>query len=320
MDDSQNLLHRKFSDLIFVAVDLETTGVNARADHLVEIAAVKISRQQPRPINLFDTLVTVPPGRLKGSHIHGIESKDLEGAPSAEIALKYLASNAANRVLVAHNARFDLGFLQNSMYRGHLFDAPYICTMELFKLLGHSSARSSLSNACGRLGIDANPNHSALGDAMACGKLFQQLLKECVEQRSLKTLGDLCSLGNSQFTQSLEKPPIPTPNEIMSPKFETKLKPRQPGRSMPKSEFWSYVKLVFDVVKDGEVSDEELSEIEAIQQEQNLTNEEVRAAHATVFAEVIQRFTEDRFLDDREAAFLVKLREALKRAGWAPSS
>ena len=98
---------------IFVAVDLETTGLDAQKDAIIEIGAVRIQGDQV--IDRFSTLVN--PGRkipLRIEQITGITDKDVAAAPTlAEIAPELLAFvDASVTGVIAHNASFDLGFLE----------------------------------------------------------------------------------------------------------------------------------------------------------------------------------------------------------------
>jgi len=103
----------------FVIFDLETTGFSAKKDAIVEIAAIRVEKNGEE--ERFSTLVN--PERkisLQASRVHGIYQSDVQNAPLFESAGKEFLDFAENSVLVAHNAKFDLAFLQESLNRYNL--------------------------------------------------------------------------------------------------------------------------------------------------------------------------------------------------------
>ncbi len=100
----------------FTVFDIETTGCSQRRDRIVEIAAVRIECDGTlsRFASLVDPLMSVP---QQAVNIHGIDDEMLRGAPSfKELAPKFIEFASGSK-LVAHNARFDLSFLQESLLR-----------------------------------------------------------------------------------------------------------------------------------------------------------------------------------------------------------
>ena len=108
-----------FEDGPYTFFDLETTGMSPTRDRIVEIAAIRYGSGGAE--SRFHSLVN--PGRHicgKSSSVHGITDAMLEDAPRfREVGPKFLEF-AENSTLVAHNARFDLGFLQESLLRNSL--------------------------------------------------------------------------------------------------------------------------------------------------------------------------------------------------------
>ncbi len=100
----------------FTIFDLETTGMSPVFDRIVEIAAVRI--ELDGTATAYQTLVNpgrrIPPG---ASAVHRITDAMVAGAPAFDVAARAFLALAEGSTLVAHNARFDLGFLQESLVR-----------------------------------------------------------------------------------------------------------------------------------------------------------------------------------------------------------
>ena len=107
----------------FTVFDVETTGMSPVCDRIVELAAVRIDRDGTE--REFQTLVNpgrrIPPDVIR---IHHITDEMVSGAPNFPAAGRDFTEFARGSTLVAHNARFDLGFLQESLAR---------CGLELWK-------------------------------------------------------------------------------------------------------------------------------------------------------------------------------------------
>jgi len=100
----------------FTVFDVETTGMSPVNDRIVEIAAVRIDKDGSR--TSFQSLIN--PGCMipaAASRVHGITDNQVADAPSFSDAGYKFLELAQDSVLVAHNARFDLGFLQESLAR-----------------------------------------------------------------------------------------------------------------------------------------------------------------------------------------------------------
>ena len=103
----------------FVIFDLETTGFSAKQDAIVEIAAVRVDLNGEE--KRFSTLVN-PERRInvQASRVHGIYQADVQNSPTFESVGRDFLDFAEESVLVAHNAKFDLAFLQESLFRYNL--------------------------------------------------------------------------------------------------------------------------------------------------------------------------------------------------------
>jgi len=154
-------------EIPLAVVDLETTGSQPAWDRITEIGVIEVDGFEVS--SEWSTLVN--PGAAIPAPIQaltGISSEMVARAPSfAELAAG-LYERLAGRVLVAHNARFDYGFLRHEFERAGLkFLARTLCTVRLSRRLYAGHASHSLDSLIARHGIDCRARHRALPDADA---------------------------------------------------------------------------------------------------------------------------------------------------------
>ncbi len=174
----------------YVAVDLETTGVDPASDRIIEIGAVRFGAEGPR--ERFRTFVS--PGRPLPPAIRvltGIEDADLAGAPPPSLAVHEFAAFARGLPLVAHNAPFDLGFLAEAGLQPR---APAFDSYELASVLLPTATRLDLRSLAESLGVTVEESHRALADAEVTGAVFLRLL-ERLARLPAATLRDLVRLA-----------------------------------------------------------------------------------------------------------------------------
>ncbi len=179
----------------FCVVDLETTGVG-RGARIVEIGAVRIERLELVACfeRLVDPGVPLPPVITS---LTGIRQGDLRGAGPVGPALRDLLRLAEGCVLVAHNARFDVGFLQRALgaIDGRRLELPVLDTVALARrLLAGRGLRCDLHSLAGRFSLATRPIHRALPDAQATGELLLVLLG-IAQERGARTVEDALDLG-----------------------------------------------------------------------------------------------------------------------------
>ena len=118
----------------------------------------------------------------------GLSDAELRRAPGVRLALRRFSSFAGGAVLVAHNARFDVGFVNRELERmtGKRLHATVIDTVPLARnLLGRRSARTSLAALSYFFGVSVQPCHRALPDAQATSEVFLRLVELAQERGSL---------------------------------------------------------------------------------------------------------------------------------------
>jgi DNA polymerase III epsilon subunit family exonuclease len=180
----------------FVVVDLETTGLRPGTSRICEIGAVRV-----RGLELeeeFELLVDpgVPIGPVITA-LTGLRDRDLRGAPHPAIAVRRFLEFAGDSVLVAHNARFDLAFLDRETERltGARLAGPVVDTVGLARrLLAGRTPRAGLASLAQFFGTAAQPCHRALPDAQATAEILVQLIG-LAQERGALTVADLVDLA-----------------------------------------------------------------------------------------------------------------------------
>ena len=173
-----------------VALDLETTGLHAEYDAIVEVAAIKF--QGATVLDTFETLVA--PGRslpYRVQRLTGIMPQQLIGAPPFESIAQNLQQFVGDYAIVGHSIPFDVGFLRR---RGLVRTNPLIDTFELATVLFPSLPSYNLGQVAEALGIPIAPGrHRAMVDTILAMQVFLALHQR-LQNVDLALLKDLASL------------------------------------------------------------------------------------------------------------------------------
>ena len=158
----------------YAVIDLETTGFSPAKHHrILEIGVVEVS-ETGEIEREWATLVN--PGRdIGNSHVHGITASDVVSAPRFEDVTHALLESVQGRTIVAHNAPFDLRFLEAELLRARVAPAQLpltgLCTMHWSSVFLEAPSRK-LADCCAASGIELVDAHSALADARATARLL----------------------------------------------------------------------------------------------------------------------------------------------------
>ena len=163
----------------FIGFDIETTGTLSHIDHIVELAGVRFINGQVK--ETYQSLVSIKESIPKEiTAINGITDEMLKGQPTIEVVLGEFADFCGSALLVAHNAIFDFQFIaraiqecQSASPRGLVLD-----TYNLARKTFPGQSNYKLATLCAYLKIKSEQFHRAQADALACGRLFQSIVKK----------------------------------------------------------------------------------------------------------------------------------------------
>ena len=193
-------------DATYVVVDLETTGLRPGRSGICEIGAVRLRGFEV--VGEFETLVDPGlPIAAGASAVTGLRNEHLRGAPRPAEAVRSFLAFAGDAVLVAHNARFDLAFLdrETELLTGSRIGAPVVDTVRLARrLLAGRVAGFGLAQLAWFLDTAEKPCHRALPDARATAELLLALIG-LAQERGARTVADLSALAATRTRRLLDK-------------------------------------------------------------------------------------------------------------------
>ena len=167
----------------YIALDVETTGLDPLKDRIIEIGAVLFENGQV--IKTFNSLVNphviIP---LEVSNINHITNQMLKSAPEEkEVYANFIAflsdATIGKTIICAHNARFDLGFLKETFRRlGYFANIYYVDTLSLARQTLPNLPNHKLNTVASYLDINNEKSHRAYSDALVCGKILWKLINK----------------------------------------------------------------------------------------------------------------------------------------------
>ena len=188
------LIDIKPEETEFTVVDVETTGLSARKNRIIEIGLVKINK-----LKITDTFQSfINPGTQVPSSISyltGITQSDVENAPYFDEILSAIDEFIGDSVLVGHNLRFDHSFLIQEYFRceTEFRKLPTLCTLKLSQKILPDLPKKSLGNVRKHLRIRQKNTHRALSDATTTAKVLIKLIAKAKENFDIETTKELIS-------------------------------------------------------------------------------------------------------------------------------
>ncbi|MGL1835076.1 exonuclease domain-containing protein [Rhodocyclaceae bacterium SMB388] len=189
-EKSHALDDRLLTELTYTVFDTETTGLNpSQGDEIIQIGATRIVNGKMLRQESFEQLVD-PRRKLapESIPIHGIQPEMLVGQPTIDKVLPAFHAFASDTVLIAHNAAFDMRFLQiKEKTTGLVFDQPVLDTLLLSAVLHPNQDSHRLDAVADRLNLNIVGRHTALGDAIVTAEIFIKMIP-LLADKGIRTL------------------------------------------------------------------------------------------------------------------------------------
>ncbi len=181
--------------ITYVVFDIETTGLSATYDKIIEISAIKIKNHQI--IDQFDVFIN-PEQPLSAftKKLTGIQESDVNQAQTIAHVMPKFVEFIEGTVLVAHNASFDTGHIQENLKRLKLFKQPYpsIDTLQIARqVYGDKLKRFNLKAVARYFKVDLKQHHRAEYDTRATSDIFMHMLED-LRRLGVQTFSDLNQL------------------------------------------------------------------------------------------------------------------------------
>ena len=207
-DLSDVAINEKGQDLMgtFIVFDLETTGFSPIKDKIIEIGAVKV--EKGKITDKFSTFVNPQiPIPFKITQLTSITDAMVMDAPPIEEVLPQFLEFIGDGVLVAHNASFDVSFIeQNCRYQDIQPDFTSVDTVAMARVLLPTLSRFKLNIVAKALNISLENHHRAVDDAGATAEIFEKFV-EMLAERDIHTLKELNRFGVKNNADSVRKMP-----------------------------------------------------------------------------------------------------------------
>ncbi|MFD3260963.1 PolC-type DNA polymerase III [Paenibacillus lentus] len=194
-DDVAVVLNPRPDDLkgaTYIVFDIETTGLSVTQNKIIEIAAVKMveGKEVDRYATFVNPHVRIPYNIQQLTNINDDMVRD---APDVEPVLKEFVEFAGDAVLVAHNARFDIGFVNAKLKElgQPPMDNPVLDTLELARMLFPTMKNHRLNTLAAKYKVSLENHHRAIDDTLALGEILNGLLEDAVKTEGYKTLDQL---------------------------------------------------------------------------------------------------------------------------------
>lgn len=303
--------------MAFAVVDFETTGLLPSYHHrVVEIGVTHVD-DDGTVTGRWETLIN-PERDLGPQQIHGIRAADILDAPVFGDIVGEFAELLAGRVFAAHNATFDLRFLQAEFARaGYALtpDTPNVCTMSLGASFG-IGASSSLSHACATHSIEHELAHSAGSDSYAAAGLLAHYRRTSLTWSGWDGYWEQAANAGRAYAYPITcRTGVITKRRAeastVPPSFLERISTEAVREAVDGSAA-QYIALLDRCLLDGLISVSEGHQLAAVATELGLNRAAVDAIHRDYYVELERRAWADGVLTDDEKADLRAVGELLQ--------
>jgi DNA polymerase-3 subunit epsilon len=313
----------------FIVLDVETTGLNPEENRIVEICLVTVENGEVTEI--WSTYFN-PEGPVGKTEIHGITDFDVRNAPLFKDKISEIEKRITGTVIVAHNARFDLAFLRSEFERAGIQSPwlPSICTLQVSNYYQPHLPRRRLADCCDDLGIQIEGAHSASGDSLATAKLFHYYMSSDKEPKPKKEHLDLLknpsgaernhiqrTNSDSHVRQRIAQAKLQSRERLSNTSFleltkllaGCSLAEVLEGENFPFES--AYLEKTIEFLSDGEISSEEMTQLQAVAEIYQLSPQQIELAHKTLVKALAIQALKDESVSVSEREELSNVAEAL---------
>lgn len=304
---------------MYAVVDVETTGLHAKSNKIIEVAVVQTDLWGEWQ-DQWTTLIQ-PDRDVGPTSVHGITATDLLGAPRFQDVVGKLNSMFTGRTLVAHNLMFDYSFLSVEYERLGL-SLPVtqhdgVCTMQAASQFIPQAGRT-LSACCSAAGVRNEAAHTALADARATAQLLRHYLRRrhpapppWAHQADRNRTVNWPQIDSTGVAQRLRGSRVQKSASSRSAVWLDSLTDQLPRiASEPQAD--SYLALVDRVLADRDLTAAEINELGLVANELGYTNLQLRKLHREYLRGLCQVAYADGVIGADEHGDLVKVTELLR--------
>lgn len=183
---------RNLKESTYVVFDIETTGLSVSSNKIIELAAVKL--QDGKEIDRYSSFVD-PHERIPYNiqQLTNITDEMVQGAPEVDEVLRKFVEFCGDAIVVAHNARFDMGFIQHNLKKldWPIMTNPVLDTLELARLLHPSMKNHRLNTLATKYKVGLESHHRAIDDTIALAGILNGLLNDAYQIKAIEMLDRL---------------------------------------------------------------------------------------------------------------------------------
>jgi DNA polymerase-3 subunit epsilon len=185
-----------------VAIDLETTGLSPLIDRIIDFAAIKVTTDGISELSsLINPQIPIP---ANTTEIHGITDSDVADSPRLKEFLPQALNFMGDLPIIAHNAKFDLGFIVFSLHQLGLDypNNPTYCSLKMSRFAFRELTSHKLGHLSEKLNIILDQHHRALDDAIACLHVFNKAVQRLSAIECKSALKQSYLFNTSEFSKN----------------------------------------------------------------------------------------------------------------------